>query len=67
MRKRNYHTSINLLLEPDMYQRMKMISRLTRKSMSEFIREGINLRLARYDKENNSMREEKEHEHSDNQ
>lgn len=66
MRKRNYHTSINLLIDPDMYLRMKMISRLQHKSMSEFIREGINLRLAMYDRENNSMREKIDHEQSDN-
>jgi len=55
MRKRTYHTSMNLLLEPDMYQRIKMIARLQRTTMSKFIREGIKLRFAQYDKENNSI------------
>jgi len=55
MRKRNYHTSINLLIEPDTYQRLKMIAGLQKTTMSKFIREGIKLRLAQYDKENNSI------------
>jgi len=55
MRKRKFHTSVNLLLEPDTYQRLKMIAGLQKTTMSKFIREGIKLRLAQYDKENNSM------------
>lgn len=55
MRKRTLHTSLNLLIEPHTYQRIKMIARLEKTPMSKFIREGINLRLAQYDKENNSI------------
>jgi hypothetical protein len=55
MRIKTLHTSVNLLIEPAIYQRIKMIARLTKTSMSKFIREGINLRLAQYDKENNSV------------
>ena len=55
MRNRIYHTSINLLLDPATYQRIKMIARLQRISMSKLIREGIKLFLAQYDKENNSI------------
>ena len=55
MRNRKFHTSINLLIEPDTYQRLKMIAGLQKTTMSKFIREGIKLRLAQYDKENNSM------------
>jgi len=55
MRIRILHTSINLLIEPDTYQRLKMIAGLQKTTMSKFIREGIKLRLARYDKENNSI------------
>lgn len=55
MRKRTYHTPMNLLLEPDMYVRIRMISSLKKISMSRIIRESIKLWLARYDKENNSM------------
>ena len=55
MRIRILHTSINLLIEPDIYQRLKMIAGLQKTTMSKFIREGIKLRLARYDKENNSI------------
>ena len=55
MRIRILHTSINLLIEPDTYQRLKMIAGLQKTTMSKFIREGIKLRLAQHDKENNSM------------
>ena len=55
MRKRTLLTSINLLIEPDTYQRLKMIAGLQKTTMSKFIREGIKLRLAQYDKENNSI------------
>lgn len=66
MRQRTLHTSINLLIEPDTYQRIKMVARLQKTPMSKFIREGIKLRLAQYDKENNSVIGEKEHERTDN-
>jgi len=55
MRNRTFHRSINLLIEPDTYQRLKMIAGLQKTTMSKFIREGIKLRLAQHDKENNSM------------
>jgi hypothetical protein len=55
MRNRKFHTSINLLIEPDTYQRMKMIATLQKTTMSQFIRDGIKLRMAQYDKENNSI------------
>ena len=55
MRTRTLHTSINLLIEPGTYQRLKMIAGLQKTTMSKFIREGIKLRLAQYDKENNSV------------
>ena len=61
MRNRKFHTSINLLLQPDTYQRLKMIAGLQKTTMSKFIREGIKLRLAQYDKENNSVIGEKDH------
>ena len=55
MRTRTLHTSINLLIEPGTYQRLKMIAGLKKTTMSKFIREGIKLRLAQYVKENNSI------------
>ncbi len=61
MRNRTFHTSINLLIEPNTYQRLKMIAGLQKTTMSKFIREGIKLRLAQYDKENNSVMGEKDH------
>jgi len=67
MRERTLHTSINLLLDPDTYQRIKMIATLQKIPMSKFIREGINLRLAQYDKENNSVIGGKDRGRTDNQ
>ena len=58
MKTRKYHTPMNLLLEPDMYVRIRMISGLKKISMSNIIRESIKLWLARYDKENNSITSE---------
>lgn len=55
MRNKIYHTSVNLLLDPATYQRIKMIARLRKISMSKIIREGIKLFLAQYDRENNSI------------
>lgn len=55
MKTRKYHTPMNLLLEPDMYIRIKMISAVAKISMSNIIREGIKLWLVQYDKKNNSM------------
>ena len=55
MKTRRYHTPMNLLLEPGMYVRIKMISTLEKISMSNIIRESIKLWFARHDKENNSM------------
>ena len=45
MRIRIYHTSINLLIDPICYQRLKAVAREARTSMARIIREGINIRL----------------------
>lgn len=55
MRKRNLHTSVNLLMEPEMYQRLKLSARLKKTPMSKIIRDGIKLVLAKIDKENNAV------------
>jgi predicted transcriptional regulator len=55
MRNRTYHTPMNLLLEPDMYQRLRMIARLQKTTMSKIIRDGIKKELDRIDKENNAV------------
>jgi hypothetical protein len=55
MRTRTLHTSVNLLIEPVMYQRLKMSSRLEKASMSKIIRDGIRLILAEIDKKNNTV------------
>jgi len=55
MRKRTFHTSMNLLLQPQMYQRIKMISSLEGIPMSQLIREGIQLRIDQTDKKNNAV------------
>lgn len=59
MKKRRYHTPMNLLLEPYMYQRIKMISSLEGIPMSQLIREGIQLRIDQTDKKNNAVITEK--------
>lgn len=55
MRDRTYHTSVNLLLEPGLYQRLKMSARLKKTPMSKIIRDGIRLILDKIDKENNAV------------
>lgn len=52
MRTRILHTSLNLLVEPQLYQRLKMSARMKKIPMSKIIREGINLRLDQMDREN---------------
>ena len=55
MRNRTLHTSLNLLIEPSTYQRLKMIARLQKTTMSKLVRDGIKLILAQIDKENNAV------------
>jgi predicted DNA-binding ribbon-helix-helix protein len=55
MKIRTYHTSLNLLIEPATYQRLKMIARLKKTTMSKLVREGIKLKLALIDKENDAV------------
>lgn len=55
MKIRTYHTSINLLIEPEIYQQLKMTANLKKTSMFEIIRRGIKLKLAQIDKENNAI------------
>ena len=51
MRNRTFHTSINLLVEPGLYQRLKMAARLKKISMSKIVREGTKIRLDQIEKE----------------
>ena len=60
MRDRNYHTSLNLLIEPAAYQRLKMAATLKKTSMSKLVREGINMKLDKIDKENNAIMQKEE-------
>ena len=53
MKKRTFHTSVNLLVEPGLYQKLKMTATLKKTSMSKIIREGIRLKLVQIDKEDN--------------
>ncbi len=53
MRKRTLHTSVNFLIQPGLYQRLKMAATLKKTGMSKLIREGIKLRLDQIDKQNN--------------
>ena len=55
MKDRNYQTSINLLIEAGLYQRLRMMAKLKKTSMSMIIRDGIRLKLAQIDKENNAI------------
>jgi len=55
MRDRNFHTSVNLLIEPGLYQRLKMAAKLKKISMSKIIRDGIRLILDKIDTENNAV------------
>jgi hypothetical protein len=63
MRKRIYHTSLNLLIEPATYQRLRIAARETKTSMAKIIREGINLRLDQIDKANAADVKRKEEKH----
>ena len=49
MRIRILHTSINLLMEPLAYQRLKATAREKNISMARIIREGTNIRLDQLD------------------
>ena len=55
MKKKTYQTLINLLIEARQYQRLRMIAQLQKTSMSKLVREGIDLKLAQVDKENDSI------------
>ncbi len=55
MKIRKLHTSFNLLIEPELYQNLKMAARLQHTPMSRIVREGIRLILAKIDKENNAV------------
>ncbi|MCK9390691.1 MAG: hypothetical protein M0Q01_03885 [Syntrophales bacterium] len=69
MRKRTLHTSVNLLIQPGLYQRLKMAATLKKTSMSKLIREGIKLRLDQIDKQNNviQLKEDQDHECTHNE
>ena len=57
MRARIFHTSINLLMEPITYQRLKATAREKNISMSRIIREGTLIRLDQLDHVKNSSEE----------
>jgi hypothetical protein len=64
MRNRTLHTSVNLLVEPELYQRLKMSARLERTPMSKIIRNGIRSELDKMDRENpNAIIIEENHDH----
>ena len=64
MRKRTLHTSVNFLIQPGLYQRLKMAATLKKTGMSKLIREGIKLRLDQIDKQNSviQLKEDQDHE-----
>ena len=55
MKKKTYQTLINLLIEARQYQKLRMVAQLQKTSMSKLVRQGIDLKLAQIDKENNSI------------
>ena len=55
MRAKKLHTSINLLVEPELYQSLRMTANLEKTSMSEIIRDGIRLKLEQIKKKNNAI------------
>jgi len=60
MRDRTYHTSVNLLIDPDSYSRHQKAKQIKKTSMSKIIRQGILLVLDKIDKENNAVVIEKD-------
>ena len=55
MRIRTLHTSVNLLIEPLTYQRLKATAREKNISMARIIREGILIRLDQLDYVKNAV------------
>jgi hypothetical protein len=51
MRNRIFHTSINLLIEAGLYQRLRWAAKQKKTSMSKIVREGIKIILAQIEKE----------------
>ena len=52
MRNRTLHTSVNLLVEAELYQRLKMSAGVKKVPMSKIIRNGIRHELDKMDREN---------------
>lgn len=52
MKKRNFDTPVSLLIETEVFERIKFIAEQRKISMSDIIRDGIKLKLAEIDKEN---------------
>ena len=51
MRNRTFHTSINLLIEAGLHQRLIWAAKQKKTSMSKIVREGIKIILAQIEKE----------------
>jgi hypothetical protein len=52
MKKRNYDTPVGLLVETEVFERIKFVAQQRKVSMSDIIRDGIKLKLAQIDEEN---------------
>jgi hypothetical protein len=52
MRDRTLHTSLNFLVEPSLYNRLKMTAKMKKVPMSVIIRDGTRSELDKIDKEN---------------
>jgi hypothetical protein len=55
MKKRTYDTPVCLLLQTGIFDRIKFIAEQKKISMSNLIRDGIKLKLAQIDEENNKF------------
>ena len=51
---------VNMMLEEEQFERLKILSRVTRIRMSEFIREGLDWILAKYKKELKKSKERRQ-------
>ena len=67
MKNKTFHTAINLLVEPIMYQQLKTFAKLEKTTMSKLVRDGIRLKLDEVAKKNNLFNMDKYKECSDDQ
>ena len=67
MKNKTFHTAINLLVEPIMYQQLRTFAKLGKTTMSKLVRDGIRLKLDEVAKKNTLFNTDKYKECSDDQ